>query len=557
MKKVYIKRFLNEDVNISDPTLAQQYLAVKNQIADKQTKKDLQMKLVNQIDNEINILQKNLIAIETKDSANQQKTQTQTKPENQQTQQTQNTSTTNTQQPASTANTTTTNTQQPKTNESYSKPSSFDDYVESVIHYIDEFFHDGETYVYDHEKLVNKYFKNKKSPRYTANIIISIERNHNRNEGYIGGDAYNKGVANVTTPTRVRENVNEYKEISNLLEPKSNEEQASLILSDKIGEQRNLLLSKLKNVHKNEQLDLFINLLSNEYINSAMEIYLSVEKQKKLLNFFNKGYDISAFNYDKSDFDKLPDFKKIVEERGWYIFNKETNYDCVEYIFIKPPVNIIKESIYTDLTDSIESEMAKLSNIKNYIEQFDNEEKHNTDDLRDSLELHKTDISDEVSDIKKPFVPSEEEKIVDETLKAEVKDKPFVPNLVENEDLDTELEMLNYEDEDQPTDEYVFHVRINSDSDTEIIAKIYKENEDDNWTLRVVKGDEEPLQSMEFDGRLDKLEIISYLADMYDDVEIMDPKEYHYLLDDKEKVDNEFFTKEKLGEDIEPDVELN
>ena len=75
MPKVYIKRKkLNEDINITDPTLAQQYLAVRKQIADKNTKKDQLMKSVNQIDSEINILEKNLIAIQTK--AAQQQGQT-------------------------------------------------------------------------------------------------------------------------------------------------------------------------------------------------------------------------------------------------------------------------------------------------------------------------------------------------------------------------------------------------------------------------------------------------------------------------------------------------
>lgn len=57
--------FLNEDVTIP-PELANQYLSVKKQIANKQGKKDQLMKSVNQLDNEINILTKNLIAIESK-----------------------------------------------------------------------------------------------------------------------------------------------------------------------------------------------------------------------------------------------------------------------------------------------------------------------------------------------------------------------------------------------------------------------------------------------------------------------------------------------------------
>lgn len=72
MSKVFIrKKKVNEDVNITDSTLAQQYLMVKKQIADKKTKRDQLMRQVNQLDSEMNILEKNLIAIETKAATKQ------------------------------------------------------------------------------------------------------------------------------------------------------------------------------------------------------------------------------------------------------------------------------------------------------------------------------------------------------------------------------------------------------------------------------------------------------------------------------------------------------
>jgi hypothetical protein len=60
-----MSKLLKEDVVIP-AELSQQYLVVKKQIADKQTQRDLLMKQVNQKENEINILTKNLIAIESK-----------------------------------------------------------------------------------------------------------------------------------------------------------------------------------------------------------------------------------------------------------------------------------------------------------------------------------------------------------------------------------------------------------------------------------------------------------------------------------------------------------
>lgn len=320
MKKVFFK--INEDVNITDPTIQQQYLAVKKQIADKQTKRDLQMKTVNQIDNEINILQQNLIALEAKDSSAKAKTQqTQTKQPNTQTNQQQNTN----QQQTNTQNT---NTQS-----------------ESL-----KTFHD------------------------------------------------------------------------------------------------------------------------KKYINES-------------------------------------------------------------------------ESIYDDMVDNLQKEINKLADIKDYIQHY--EEKTSSDitlndtPLKKRLQIYNDNVSDEIEDIKRPF-KTQEEKEIDETLKAEDKEQ-FVPNLVENEDVEAELDMLNYEDEDEPRDNYVFYIKIDADTDEEIIAKVYKDTADSDWVIRVVKGDEEPLQSMQLDERLDKLEVIEYLAEIFSDVEIMDRKEYEYLLDDKEKIDKEYF----------------
>jgi len=73
--KVYFKKKLYEDVTITDSTLAQQYLAVKKQMADRRTKRDGLMKQINQIDSELNILERNLIAIESKAAEQQAKTQ--------------------------------------------------------------------------------------------------------------------------------------------------------------------------------------------------------------------------------------------------------------------------------------------------------------------------------------------------------------------------------------------------------------------------------------------------------------------------------------------------
>jgi hypothetical protein len=89
MSKIIFKRKLHESVNIP-PELANQYLAVKKQMSDKVGKKDQLMKSVNQIDQELNILNRNLLAIETKAAQMQgEKVEQQDKTEQEQAQSTQ------------------------------------------------------------------------------------------------------------------------------------------------------------------------------------------------------------------------------------------------------------------------------------------------------------------------------------------------------------------------------------------------------------------------------------------------------------------------------------
>lgn len=331
MKKVFIKSRINEDVAITDPTLAQQYLAVKKQMADKEAKKGQMMKQVNQIDSELGILQKNLIAIETKSATATAKTTTQKPAEN-------------VQQPIQT--------NQPTQGQALESFTKFNNTNESVY----------------------------------SDMISNIEDE-------------------ISKLTDIKDFINKYD---------TDDDQS-------------------------EELPLEI---STDFEPS---------KEDSNVGFFETPIDITSSHEDKN---------------------------------------------------------------------FDN-------------------ISDEIVDTKSSFTPSNDQKIVDETLKAEDKDY-YVPNLVEQEDIETELEMMNYEDEDEPTDEYVFHVRID-DIEEEIIAKIYRDSDDEDWTVRVVKGSEEPLQSMQFDNTLDKLDIIGYIAEIYDEIEIIDHKEYEYLLDDKEKIDTEYY----------------
>ncbi len=92
--------------------------------------------------------------------------------------------------------------------------------------------------------------------------------------------------------------------------------------------------------------------------------------------------------------------------------------------------------------------------------------------------------------------------------------------------------------------DYVFTLQIEVDAvEEDIIAKFYKNEDDDFWRVRVVQGDELPLEDMQFDPDLDMVEIIEKIAEIpgYIEIEEMETQEYQDLLDDKEIIDSAFY----------------
>lgn len=118
------------------------------------------------------------------------------------------------------------------------------------------------------------------------------------------------------------------------------------------------------------------------------------------------------------------------------------------------------------------------------------------------------------------------------------------------------LDYEDIEDEQKATDEdlnsdYVFAIRITDpDEEEDIIAKIYRNEDDAFWKIRVVQGSEEPLEAMQFDPDMEFLDIIEKVGEIYDDVEEISMEEYKGLLDDKQEKDAEFYPKEEMKESL-------
>ena len=679
MPKVYITRKkLNEDVSITDSTLAQQYLAVKKQMADKRTKRDQLMKNVNAIDSELNILEKNLIAIETKSAQKTGETAAR-KPENTE----KSTSSQGDVEESGMA-------QYESLNELFiplDDDEGLNDYREEVIEAIGEIYHDGETLTWEFSDILENSYYDDQPADHCAKLIVDADRNlpinhHVEEDGYIGGDTQSKIATNARMPIRVANesldedpiayaedmviSVNGEEKIIKSIERYSNNliiyfDDGSEMTADELNkqdveyirdiefeddydmddddndynEERELALLDLQRdleyIEQEEQqayIDMEqdlanydesthvpskntrASLASGEKTSETMphdvwggilnDIDQRKEEIKNQIRQLNGTADSAEMTYDQAlklrneglqaEYGRINHGpSNMADDEGDDDLEESSDWQATSreewekgMIATRPisPFESTNESVYDEIMNDLEDEKEKIEKIQDFITQTTQrvdidintpDEIEINDDEPEVLEpilvdeeppmggmpfdLVNYDDEDDgdpydmsvhspgsgfYDDDEDPFALSAEEELTNETLKTEKK-SPYIPDPMNEEDEETELEMMNYEEDDQDQDEYVFHVMIDEETDHEIIAKVYRDNEEDFWTVRVVKGDEEPLQSMEFDPRLDKLEIIGKLADIYDDIEIIDPKEYEYLLDDKEKVDAEYY----------------
>jgi hypothetical protein len=117
--------------------------------------------------------------------------------------------------------------------------------------------------------------------------------------------------------------------------------------------------------------------------------------------------------------------------------------------------------------------------------------------------------------------------------------------ITEEEEWPVENDESDEEAIEELSSDYVFALRINDPSEeSEIICKVYRNRDDDFWKIRVVKGTEEPLETMQFDPEMDMVSIIERIGEIYEEVEEVDMDEYEELLDDKEKNDEKYFNRE-------------
>jgi len=88
--------------------------------------------------------------------------------------------------------------------------------------------------------------------------------------------------------------------------------------------------------------------------------------------------------------------------------------------------------------------------------------------------------------------------------------------------------------EDYLDEDYVFYVKINEE-DNEFIGKIFKISPDGDWYGIIKKGEDDSFEKISYEPEYDEIDIIEFLGDSYDNIEIIDIHEFNeYIEDDKE-----------------------
>ena len=127
----------------------------------------------------------------------------------------------------------------------------------------------------------------------------------------------------------------------------------------------------------------------------------------------------------------------------------------------------------------------------------------------------------------------------------------------EGEEDEEEPETLSPEEMEEKENEsdYVFALRVITVDGEEIISKVYRNEDDEYWKIRVVQGDEIPLETMKYDPDMEFVDIMEKIGEIpgYEEVEEIPMEEYKELLDDKAENDAEYDWEQEPEE--KPDAE--
>jgi len=101
------------------------------------------------------------------------------------------------------------------------------------------------------------------------------------------------------------------------------------------------------------------------------------------------------------------------------------------------------------------------------------------------------------------------------------------------------VERTSKVDDDYEDDDYVFYIRIN-EKGNEFIGKIYKLSPDGDWYGVVKEGQSKTFKKISYPPEYDEMDIIEFLGENYDKVEIIGSDEFNeYIEDEEDEIDED------------------
>lgn len=212
---------------------------------------------------------------------------------------------------------------------------------------------------------------------------------------------------------------------------------------------------------------------------------------------------------------------------------------------------------YTDLQKEVNSKLEEVNDLNSEISELRSEMQEIEDEARENAE-DRFEAQEEMEEEQNESLNEDDEEIILPIEKTDDAEIIYPLEYDDEEDIDKEKpyeepreEQPEFSDEaeyDEESGQYVFYLDINpkpSDKKRTLI-KVFKRRDGDNWEITVGSSDDKEnnvLENMTFDSDYKKLDIISYLADLYDEIEEITESEYSEYIDTKEEIDEKYYGK--------------
>ena len=129
--------------------------------------------------------------------------------------------------------------------------------------------------------------------------------------------------------------------------------------------------------------------------------------------------------------------------------------------------------------------------------------------------------------------------------------EPETDDILSMDDDDEE----DFSDADEKIDEEkVFYVKVDDEAE-EFIGKIYKLFDEGDWRSKLVDGESDTFEKLNYDPDWDEVDIIAFLRENYADAELMSEEEYNSHIEDPEAAPEES-DEEEIEESLTEDTKL-